>query len=91
MDQCPRIAFASWAGGDVVVGQVGDRVHGFAAGPLLSEGPTGPGDLDRQRGVGKPIPAGTATSFTVRVSTRPWLLLAVVSAGGTCFQGTDRN
>ena len=26
-------------GGDVVVGQVGDRVHGFAAGPLAGKGP----------------------------------------------------
>ena len=40
---------------------------------------------------GKAIPAGIWISFTVRVSTRPWPLSVVVSAAGTCFQGTERS
>ena len=55
----------------VVVGQVGDRVHGLPADPGAAKRSAGAGDLDRQRGTGKAIPAGIWTSFTVRVSTRP--------------------
>ena len=42
----------------VVVGQVGDRVDGFAAGAFAGEGSAGAGDLDCQGGVGKGDPGG---------------------------------
>lgn len=50
-------------GSDVVVGHVGDRVHGFAAAALVGKGPTGPGDLDRQRGLGELDPGGDGVRF----------------------------
>src|SRR5665647_1959255 len=37
--------------GGVVVGQVGDRVHGLAADPFARKRPAGADDLNRQRGM----------------------------------------
>lgn len=67
-------------GGDLAVGQVGDREHGFAAGQLLGKGFTSAGELDRQRGVEEADSGGDCDQFYRSGLDPPVTLLVVVSA-----------
>ena len=79
-------------GGGLGQGQVGDcvdRLGAPAAGPsarLLRRW-----TCRASRGWGKPRPAATAVTLTVRVWIRPWPLSLVWSATGTSAQGSARS
>lgn len=64
-------------GGGVVVGKVGNCVHGLPADLGAGKRPAGAGDLDRQRGVGEDVPGRDGSKLD-----GPGLDSAVALVGG---------